>query len=699
MGKAADMSRSDASTRPDEVAPKSDSATTSTARTRRALDFGSQHVPEPRYPLFAKLLLWFLLISLLPLTLFSYEAYRDMEDTWRGELDARLATVASSTAERIEAYSHQHRQVATLLASSASVREGFLQMGTAPHTRERILDELARTRALREALNYYIDHAGYTNLLLVDLEGNVRFSMLPDPCQNLNLHIQRCRSSQLASVFEHARTMLATEMSDFALDPYRGSPSAYVAAPVLHAGRLLGVVALHLDNSALLEIVADETGLGETGEVVVGARDGERVLFVTPVRHDAAAGFRRSVDANAEPMDVLIDAVGGVQRVGTMRDYRGVETVAVGRYLPSLRWGMVVKQDVAEAAAAMRRHRDLSLLAGVLTALGVLGLAFAVARSISRPIVRLTGAVRRLAAGDLEQTLPQDSHDEIGVLDQAFNTMTAQLRDLYVTIEDKVAERTAQLAEANLALRHARDAAERASRAKSTFLTNMSHELRTPLNAILGYTELLREEAVEQGESARFSDLDNIHQAGVHLLGLVEELLDLARIEAGKVTLIEVEVELSAVVKRSLQTVAPVVEKNGNRMELDLASDLGRARLDEGKTRQILINLLGNAAKFTENGVITVRGRRRAADDDGPDIISLAVIDTGAGIVAERLEKIFEPFETGDTSSTREFGGMGLGLSLSRKLAEHMGGHLVATSELGEGSVFTLELPAVMQRR
>lgn len=134
-------------------------------------------------------------------------------------------------------------------------------------------------------------------------------------------------------------------------------------------------------------------------------------------------------------------------------------------------------------------------------------------------------------------------------------------------------------------------------------------------------------------------------------------------------------------------------------MELDLASDLGRARLDEGKTRQILINLLGNAAKFTENGVITVRGRRRAADDDGPDIISLAVIDTGAGIVAERLEKIFEPFETGDTSSTREFGGMGLGLSLSRKLAEHMGGRLVATSELGEGSVFTLELPAVMQRR
>jgi signal transduction histidine kinase len=307
--------------------------------------------------------------------------------------------------------------------------------------------------------------------------------------------------------------------------------------------------------------------------------------------------------------------------------------------------------------------------------------------------VRLTQAVRRIAAGDLDQALAPRSHDEIGVLDHAFNTMTTRLRELYATIEERVQVRTHELEEANTALRRARDAAERASRAKTTFLANMSHELRTPLNAILGYTELLLDDARTAGDRAVVEDLRSIYEAGLHLLGLVDELLDLARIEAGKLHIEHQDVEVSEIVHGALQVVRPNIARHDNELEVELAADLGTAQLDVQKTRQILINLLGNAAKFTRQGKIVIRGQRVAGQDGGPARISLTVSDTGVGIPRERVSRLFEPFETGDDSNTRQHGGAGLGLALSQKLATHMGGRITVNSTPGQGSAFTLELP------
>jgi signal transduction histidine kinase len=650
--------------------------------------------PTPRYPLFSKLLLWFLVIALAPLGMVSHGLVRRSETAWSHELYARLGAVAHGTAERIERYATEQRNVVTALADSPAVVRAFEELAALPRDPRELDRLMALSERLRRDLRYYDDQAGYTNLFLIDLDGNVGFAMHPDPCQETNLYTGPCRGRELAKVFDRAKTIMETELSDFALDPWRGSPAAFVAAPTLAGGKVRGVVALHLSNAAMHHIVNSDAGLGQTGEVVVSARDGDAMVFVTPVRHDPEAAFRRSLPLASDTMQVLSAAVQGVQRAGLMTDYRGVETVAVGRYLPSLRWGMVVKQDVNEAFALMRSQRDLALLTGGVTVIGVILLAFAVARSIAGPIARLTRAVRRIADGDLDQAITPRGRDEIGVLAHAFNAMTLRLRELYATIEQRIHVRTRELEEANAALRRARDAAERASRAKTTFLANMSHELRTPLNAILGYTELLLDEARKRADQVLAGELDSIQQAGQHLLGLVDELLDLARIEAGKVILVHEEVEVAEVVRSAIQVVRPNITRNGNQLVIELAAELGTARLDVQKTRQILINLLGNAAKFTRQGTITVTGQRTDGHDGCPARLSLAVVDTGVGIERARLPCLFEPFETGDASTTRKHGGAGLGLALSQRLAQHMGGRITVSSAPGQGSTFTLELPA-----
>jgi signal transduction histidine kinase len=660
-------------------------------RLRRPREPGA---PAPRYPLFSKLLGWFLVIALAPLGLVSHCQYRRSEVAWSHELHARLNAVAHGTAERIERYASEQRAVVAALADSPTVVRAFEELSALPRDPRELGRVMMLAERLRRDLRYYVDQAGYTNLFLIDLDGNVRFTMQPDQCQETNLYTGPCQAKELAKVFDRAKTIMETELSDFTLDPYRGSPAAFVAAPTLFDGKVRGVVALHLSNAAIHDIVNSDTGLGQTGEVVVGARDGDNMIFVTPVRHDLEAAFRRTLPLSSDTMQVLAAAMHGVQSVDLMKDYRGVMTVAVGRYLPSLRWGMVVKQDVDEAFALMRSQRDLALITSGITVVGVILLAFAVARSIAGPIARLTRAVRRVADGDLDQAITPRGRDEIGVLAQTFNTMALRLRALYATIEQRVQSRTRELEEANAALRRARDAAERASRAKTTFLANVSHELRTPLNAILGYTELLLDDARKHAHQALAGDLDSIHQAGRHLLGLVDELLDLARIEAGKLVLCHEEVEVAEVVRSAIQAVRPNITRNHDELVVELADDLGTARLDVQKTRQILINLLGNAAKFTRQGTITVTGQRNDGQPGAPARLALAVRDTGIGIERERLPGLFEPFETGDTSTTRKHGGAGLGLALSQRLAQHMGGRITVSSAPGQGSTFTLELPA-----
>lgn len=367
------------------------------------------------------------------------------------------------------------------------------------------------------------------------------------------------------------------------------------------------------------------------------------------------------------------------------------------------------------------------LLGGMIGAVGLSGAITYVL--FNRPLKKLQQGAHTLASGYLGYEIDLHSRDELGDLAATFNRMSVQIQNLYRErveierlqrewevkrwqetgrlLEIKVAERTAELARRNeelmrsqAELAEARDQALEASRAKSVFLANMSHELRTPLNAIIGYSEMLQEDAKDAGCGELVPDLAKIRAAGQHLLDLINDILDLSKIEAGKVELYLETFDISNLVADVVATIQPLVEKNDNRLEVHCAPDLGSIRADVTKVRQVLFNLLSNAAKFTQKGNITLTVDRQVPPGAPPEMADPAqwvrwqVSDTGIGIAPEQQQRIFDAFTQGDASTTRKYGGTGLGLAISLRYCRMMGGDIRVQSSLGEGSTFVVYLPA-----
>jgi signal transduction histidine kinase len=231
---------------------------------------------------------------------------------------------------------------------------------------------------------------------------------------------------------------------------------------------------------------------------------------------------------------------------------------------------------------------------------------------------------------------------------------------------------------------------EMASTNKSQFLSSMSHELRTPLNAIIGLTEMMVSNATRFGTEKALEPLRRVNAAGTHLLSLINEVLDLSKIEAGKLDLNPETIDLTRLIDEVIGTAGQLAEKNQNRLIVEAQENVGALKADPMRLKQILLNLLSNACKFTKEGEVALRVRKVA---DGRDWIELAVADTGIGLTAEQQAKLFQDFTQADSLTARRYGGTGLGLALSRKLARMMGGDVTVTSEPGKGSVFTVRLP------
>jgi signal transduction histidine kinase len=250
------------------------------------------------------------------------------------------------------------------------------------------------------------------------------------------------------------------------------------------------------------------------------------------------------------------------------------------------------------------------------------------------------------------------------------------------------------LQELQMITENAKMMAEEANRTKSSFLANMSHELRTPLNAIIGYSEILAEDAQDNGQMEVVQDLGKIQGAGKHLLSLINDILDLSKIESGKMELYLETVNIPQLLQEITDTICPVCEKNNNQLLVDCEDDVKFMFGDLTKIRQSLFNLLSNASKFTNCGQISLKVSRDAITENNTKaVIRFVVSDTGIGIKPEQITKLFQPFSQADSSTTRKYGGTGLGLAITKEFAKMMGGDIQVTSESGHGSVFTLCIP------
>jgi len=363
---------------------------------------------------------------------------------------------------------------------------------------------------------------------------------------------------------------------------------------------------------------------------------------------------------------------------------------------------LFLQSDMRQWNMRAKRYANILLIFVLISGLFALFVSSKLQGLISKPILHLEDTMRMVSSNkNYAVRAVKKYSDEIGRLIDGFNTMLSEIQQRDTVLQSTNGElktRTQELEEevfqrkqAQEELSKAKHAAEEANRAKSTFLANMSHELRTPLNAIIGYSEMLEEETRESGKIENVQDLKKIQAAGKHLLALINDVLDLSKIEAGKMGLHLETFDVPQVIEEMVTTLQPAAAKNANSIHVRVAENVSTMKADITKVRQILFNLLSNACKFTDHGTISVDvDQIKVAESDW---IQFQVRDTGIGISARQKENLFHEFAQADSSIARKYGGTGLGLAITHRFVQLMKGQIGVESEPGKGAVFTVQLP------
>jgi signal transduction histidine kinase len=628
------------------------------------------------YKITTKLILCFLFISFLTLTAAIYVSYQFSLKALKKEIENSLLVVADNKTNQIEAYSLKlKKDASTLFYTQEFITAADKFFNTFLNSGIGSLDYQAVEQESKPMLIYYQQLFGCDDIMLINPDGEVVFSIQDSKKSRSVYNEALLRPSELSEVFIRAKTSQEIEISSFEYYPKTNDAAVFIALPIFKGSDFIGIAAVQTSNKIFYAFSQDYTGLGQTGEAIILSKTGDEAVFITPIRFDLQAAFKRKIKLSSREGNFIQKSLQGEKGSGTFLDYRGQQVLAVWRYLPTFRLAMVVKMDSAEVFASANKLRNTLLKISFIILILVVLTAILIARSISRPIKALTETSKTISAGNFLARAKVEAADEIGELAQFFNQMTDSLVEAKAVVEQK-----------NVEVEEQKQLLEMANKELDSFAYTVSHDLRAPLRGIDGLGVLLEQEYADKFDEQGKDYLSKIRAAANRMKMLIDDLLKLSRISRIKNPY--EDVNMDELIKSITARLEFDIKKYN--VDIEISKGLPIVRCDKIKIEEALFNLISNAVKFSSKNKET-KPRVEIGYINKGDMHEFYVKDNGIGIDKKYHNEIFGIFRRLHAES--EYEGTGAGLSIVKRIIKDHDGTVWIDSEAGKGAIFYFTIP------
>lgn len=645
----------------------------------------------------SKLILLLILVGFIPLTISIIYSSIKTSNQIKEHVFQHLESVRIIKKNQIELYFEEKIKNLKIISSTSALLSNYDEIRTTYYNYG--IDSSMYTSSISKLeleLIRYKNIYNFDNLLLIDSSGEIIYSIADNSFKGSNVLEDDYQNTNLETVFTSG--LLASTLTDFDFYNNKETPVAFLSAPLIIDNRTEGVLVLQLPIADINKIMQEISGMGESGETYLVSQD--KYMRSDSRFSDVSTILKLQVDTVATRK-----IISGRTDTEIIDDYRNISVLSSFSPLniPNLQWGIIAEIDEFEAFKDIRQLIITNMIFAFFEFISIIIIAIFFSLSITDPIEKLTRSFSDLSTGRVNlNPIKTESNDEIGQLADAYNQFSininmfedvlSELNKLTFIDISTMRNNTEQLKDAIIHTNKKASEAEEATKEKSAFLANMSHEIRTPMNGVLGFLEMLEYTSLDIEQS---SYIREARSSAKLLIQLVNDVLDFSKLDAQKVTLESIPFNIRSLINDTISLVSFMAVEKNIPINVVFSSDVPITIIsDPTRLQQIVINLLTNAIKFTDDGYvqITIIALTDSMTKSGFKTIEITVRDTGIGMTKKQCELLFTPFTQADTSTTRKYGGTGLGLAICKNLVELMNGHITVDSISGEGSTFVFDV-------